>query len=206
MCVKLHVEQAQRSKNVQDSERDFYIRVPRGTEKHQRKKWRTQENLASSQSWTTSEGGKVWSKHHLLLIRGKGQIDDKRSTSLEASPATRAKIPCLWRKRCKRSSCDYRHPPVCRNYKSANRCIHGSNGLYRHADCAEKPSMRSKSESTQGAVANMKEKQGPRLCVSKFRFKEVYPAENWTNEMEVLHVRFRPSSSQSILRKTDILR
>ena len=38
MCVKLHVEQAQRSKNVQDSERDFYIRVPRGTEKHQRKK------------------------------------------------------------------------------------------------------------------------------------------------------------------------
>ena len=201
MCVKLHVEQAQRSKNVQDSERDFYIRVPRGTEKHQRKKWRTQENLASSQSWITSEGGKVWSKHHLLLIRRKGQIDDKRSTSLEASPATRAKIPCLWMIRCKRSLCDYRHPPVCRNYKSANKCIHGYSGLYRHADGAEKPSKRSKSESTQGAVANMKEKQGPRLCISKFRFKEVYPAENWTNEMEVLHVRFRPLSSQSILRK-----
>ena len=27
---------------------------------------------------------------------GKGQTDDKRSTSLEASPATRAKIHCLW--------------------------------------------------------------------------------------------------------------
>ena len=71
MCVKLHVEQAQRSKNVQDSERDFYIRVPRGTEKHQRKKWRTHENLASSQSWITSEGGKVWSKHPLLLMTEK---------------------------------------------------------------------------------------------------------------------------------------
>ena len=27
---------------------------------------------------------------------GKGQTDDKRSTSLEARPATRAKINCLW--------------------------------------------------------------------------------------------------------------
>ena len=27
---------------------------------------------------------------------GKGQTDDKRSTSLEARPATRPKIPCLW--------------------------------------------------------------------------------------------------------------
>ena len=34
-----------------------------------------------------------------------------RSTSLEARPATRAKIPCLWEARCKLSSCDYRHPP-----------------------------------------------------------------------------------------------
>ena len=28
---------------------------------------------------------------------GKGQTDDKSSTSLEARPATRAKIPCVWR-------------------------------------------------------------------------------------------------------------
>ena len=89
---------------------------------------------------------------------GRGQTDDKRSTSLVASPSTRAKIPCLWEGRCKRPSCDYRHPPVCRIYKFGIRCIHGSNCLYRHADSEEKPSKRSKSESTQGAVAILKEK------------------------------------------------
>ena len=35
---------------------------------------------------------------------GKGQTDDKRSKSLEARPATRAKIPCLWSARCRKSS------------------------------------------------------------------------------------------------------
>ena len=79
----------------------------------------------------------------------KGQTDDKRSTSPEASPATGAESP-----------------PVCRGYKSGNRCIHGNNCLYRHADGEEKPSKRSKSESTQEAVAILKEKkvQG---CVSQ---------------------------------------
>ena len=75
---------------------------------------------------------------------GKGQTDDKRSKSLETRPATGAKISCLWSARCTKSSCDYRHPPVCRNYKSGNRCIHGNNCLYRHADGEEKPSARSK--------------------------------------------------------------
>ena len=36
---------------------------------------------------------------------GKGQTDDKRSKSLEASHATGAKIPCIWRARCGKSSC-----------------------------------------------------------------------------------------------------
>ena len=99
---------------------------------------------------------------------GKGRTDDKRSKNTEARRATGAKIPVLWRARCKRSSCDYRHPPVCRNYKSGNRCIHGSNCLYRHADGEEKPSKKSKKESTQGAVAILKEKKSPRLCISKF--------------------------------------
>ena len=59
-----------------------------------------------------------------------------------------------------------RHPPVCRNSKSGNRCIYGNNCFYRHADGEEKPSKRSKSESTQGADAILKEKkvQG---CVSQ---------------------------------------
>ena len=98
---------------------------------------------------------------------GKGQTDVKSSTSPEASPATRAKIPCLWEEaRCKRSSCEFRNPPVCRDYKSGNRCICGSNCLYRHAGGEEKPSKQSKKESTQGAVAILKQKmvQG---CVSQ---------------------------------------
>ena len=68
--------------------------------------------------------------------------------------------------RHQRKERDFRHPLVCRDYKSGNRYIHGNNCLYRHPDDEEKPSKRSKSESTQGAVAILKEKkvQG---CVSQ---------------------------------------
>ena len=66
------------------------------TERHQRKERRTKEYLASNQPLTTSEGEKVKGKHPLLYGREKGRTDDKRSKSLEARPATRAKIPCLW--------------------------------------------------------------------------------------------------------------
>ena len=97
---------------------------------------------------------------------GKGQTDDERSTSLEASPATRVQLPCLRGARCRKSSCDYRHPTVCRNHKSGNRCIHGNSCLNRHADGEEKPSRRSKSESTQGAVAILKEEK-VKGCVSQ---------------------------------------
>ena len=57
---------------------------------------------------------------------GKGQTDVKNSTNPEANPATRAKILCLWA-RCKRSSCGFRQPPVCRDYKAGNKCVHGNN-------------------------------------------------------------------------------
>ena len=57
----------------------------------------------------------------------------KSSRSREASIAARAKILCQWGAKCKRSSCDYRHPPVCRNYKSGNGCIHGQRCLFRLA-------------------------------------------------------------------------
>ena len=72
---------------------------------------------------------------------------------------------------------------MCRNYKSGNRCIHGNNCLYRHADGEEKPSKRSKSESTQGAVAILKEKvQG---CVSQNSDpKKSVLSESWANEIE----------------------
>ena len=43
----------------------------------------------------------------------KEQTDVKSSNSLKASPATGAEIPCPWLTRWKRSSCNYRHHPVC---------------------------------------------------------------------------------------------
>ena len=106
----------------------FHIRVPRETENHQRMKRTTQENPASNQSWITSEVGKVKDKKSSVTT-GNKQTDDNRSTNLEANPATRARIPCLWEAWCKRSSCDDRRPSVCRNYKYENTCIHGSNCL-----------------------------------------------------------------------------
>ena len=43
---------------------------------------------------------------------------------------------------------------------------------------------RSRRKSTQGAVAILRQKKGPRLCISKFRSKEVYSSEIWANEIE----------------------
>ena len=100
MCVKLHIEQAQRSDNFriqsENTERAavtkgkgqnsfmghvrkenlavFYIRVLRETEWQQRKKWGTQEYLASNQPWITSEGGTVKSKHPTLYRREKDRL------------------------------------------------------------------------------------------------------------------------------------
>ena len=66
----------------------------------------------------------------------RARTDVKRSTSLEARPATRANTPCAWRANFERASCDFRHPPVCRSYKSEHRCSYGNRCLFRHADGA----------------------------------------------------------------------
>ena len=55
---------------------------------------------------------------------------------------------------------------MCRDYKSESRRINVNNCLFRHVDGEEKPSKRSKSESTQGALAILKEKKVPG-CVSQ---------------------------------------
>ena len=88
----------------------------------------------------------------------KEQTDVKSSNSPEASPATRAEIPCLWEARCKRSTCNYRHHPVCHGYKSGNRCIYGHCCLRRHADGERKPSARSKISYSRISYCSEKEK------------------------------------------------
>ena len=52
----------------------FYIRMPRETERHQRKERRTQEYLALNQQLITSEGEKVKGKHPLLSRREKDRL------------------------------------------------------------------------------------------------------------------------------------
>ena len=107
----------------------------------------------------TSEGEKVKSKHPLLYRREKDRLTTNARKVWRPDLPLELKFLVHGGARCRKSSCDYRHPPVCYNYKSGNRCIYGNNCLYRHADGEEKPSKRSKSESNQGAVAILKEKK-----------------------------------------------
>ena len=156
-CVKLHIEQAQRSKNCRiQSELTERAAVTKGKGQNSFTKRKTGECFQWVNRETSAEEVKNTGESSL---KPAVKTDDKRSTSLEARPATGAKIVFLWEARCKRSSCNSWHPPVCRNFKSGNRCIHGNNCLYRHADGEEKPSKRSKSESTQGPVVILKEKK-----------------------------------------------
>ena len=88
----------------------------------------------------------------------------KSSTSLEASPANGAHIPCLWGQDVENRRVIIDILP-CGDYKSGKRCIYGNCCLYRHAGGEEKPSKKWKKESTQGAVATLRQKnQG---CVSQ---------------------------------------
>ena len=68
------------------------------------------------------------------LPKVKEQTDEKAWRVQRPVPRQKLKIPCLWLTRWKRSTCNYRHHPVCRGYKSGNRCICGIRCLYRHAD------------------------------------------------------------------------
>ena len=182
MCVKLHIVQAQRSKNFRiQSEIAERVAVTKGKGQNSFTKRKTLvfflHSRASGNRETSAEGVKDTGVSNLKpavkneqrrkgkgqasssVPTGKGQTDVKSSTSRDASPATRAKIPCLWVARCERPSCYFRHPPVCREYKCGKRCIYGKSCLYRHADGREKPSKKSKKESTQGAVSILKEKK-----------------------------------------------
>ena len=66
--------------------------------------------------------------------------------------------------RCKTSSCDYRHPPVCRNYKSGNSCIIGNT-------CRRNPARGRKVRVLKEQLRDSERKKGLRLCISKFSAK-----------------------------------
>ena len=72
------------------------------------------------------------------------------------------KIACLWLTRWKRSSFDYWHHPVCRGYKSGNRCICR---FVAYVDMLMvRSNLSARSRGTQGAVEG---KKCPRLCIKK---------------------------------------
>ena len=109
----------------------FYTRMPRETARQRGKK--LEDARKSRLEQASSSVPKV-----------EKQTDVNGLYSLKASPATKAKFPCLLRARWTRSSRNYRHHPVCHGYKSRNRCICGYRCLFRHADGEKKSSARSR--------------------------------------------------------------
>ena len=135
LCVKLHIEQAQRCINFR-IQSQMTERVAETTGKGQNSftkrktgecfQWKANGSCskgdscsflhshASGNRETSAEGTKNTGEPSLKTAvdnerkrkgkeqasssvpKGKGQIDDKRSKSLEARPATRAQIPCPW--------------------------------------------------------------------------------------------------------------
>ena len=189
MCVRLHIEQAQRSKKFRiqneitepwPKERDKILSPGERQDNvlNGQQMGLVQKESAAGQSEPAQE--KMWSTRRSRLKHATGncvlgrkgkeqasssvpkvseQTDVHCSNGRFASPETGARIPCLWGAKCKKkTSCGYRHPPLCRSYKSGNGCTHGHRCQNRHADGEEKPSKRSKKEGTQGAVAILKEK------------------------------------------------
>ena len=101
----------------------------------------------------------------------EAQTDLESSTSLEASPATGAKVPVYGGQDVKISLCVFRHPPVCRKYNSGNSCNYGNTRLYCFVVLR-----RNQARSRRKRV--LKEqfrfgKKSPRLCSSKVRLNEV---------------------------------
>ena len=113
--------------------------------------------------WRYSRNSHV-EQAHSSVPRVKKQTDENLY-SLKSSPPTKAKNPLSVEGKMKKSSCDYRHHPVCRGYKSGNRCVHGYRCLCRQADGERKPSARSRKEGTQASVAILERKK--KRCVAQ---------------------------------------
>ena len=119
------------------------------------------------------------SKHRLQYRKWKTQTDEKAWTVWRPALWLKLKITCLWWARWKISSCDYRHHPVCRGYKSGNRCIHGYRCPCRQADGKSNLSARSKISDSRSSCDPERKKKRPRLCISKLSANEFYSTESW---------------------------
>ena len=91
------------------------------------------------------------------------------------------KIPCLWRSRWKRSSCDYRHHPVCRGYKSGNRCIYGHRCLFRHADGERKPQREFEKKKVLKEQVRLWEEKTSKVVYLKTQIQRILFYGKWKN-------------------------
>ena len=91
------------------------------------------------------------------------------------------KIPCLWRSRWKRSSCDYRHHPVCRGYKSRNRCIYGHRCLFRHADGERKPQREFEKKKVLKEQVRLWEEKTSKVVYLKTQIQRILFHGKWKN-------------------------
>ena len=129
--------------------------------------------------WRDARNSLTWSKHTLQYRKWRNRLTWKAWTVQRPVLRLKPKIPDLLRTRWKRSSCDSRHHPVCRGYKSWNRCIHGYRCLFRHADGNEKPSARSRRRYSRISCCSERNKKLSRLRISRLRSNELYSTESW---------------------------
>ena len=86
------------------------------------------------------------------------------------------KIPCLLRARWKISSCNYRQHPVCRRYKSGNRCSLPMSASWWW----EQPQLEVENKVLKDKLLFWKkEKNVQGKCISKFRSNEFCSTESW---------------------------
>ena len=143
----------------------FRTRMPRDAVRLCGKKWKTQEKSHPEQvrKW---RNGLTW----------KTQTVWRPVLRLELK-----KIPCLWLTRWKRLSCNYRHHPVCRVYKSG-KLVHLWHSLPSFDMLTRRNlSAGSRKEGNQGTVAVVRRKKTkvPRLCFPRLRSSEFYSTERW---------------------------
>ena len=91
------------------------------------------------------------------------------------------------------------HPPVCQNYKSENRCIHGDKCHFRHVEAERKPSKKTKKGGVKRSVAILKE--STQLgCVSR----DSYPRNSILREPGMLGSKHTVKFSKGTWHQIDI--
>ena len=71
--------------------------------------------------------------HSKAKTDGEGQKPSKESGSKQESSLDKSEIPSRF-KFCKNPSYKFWHPPMCLNYRSETRCVHGDTCHFRHVE------------------------------------------------------------------------